>query len=256
MSQATGVMVVGAEGRMGLEVRAALAGEPTLAFAGALERPGHERAGETLDGGVVLRDDPARALEGCGVAIDFSIPAATLANLRAAVDWAFDQFVPESVTDALTDALTQALSTLNDASAWTYDEDDVLAKASAQGLAVERVAALLQQRTVTAGDAIIRQGATGDSLFLVARGVVRVILEQDGGELELATLIAGDFFGEMALLRDEPRTATCRAVTPCALYELRRADFDTVRDACPAIQQALEAVDRQRRAELTDLRDT
>ena len=86
MSQPTGVMVVGAEGRMGLEVRAALEGEPTLSFAGALERAGHETGGEALVDGVVLQDDPKRALEGCGVAIDFSIPAATLANLRAAAD--------------------------------------------------------------------------------------------------------------------------------------------------------------------------
>ena len=81
-----GVMVVGAQGRMGLEVRAALAGEPRLRFAGALERPGHEDIGRTLAEGVRLQDDPKAALEGCGVAIDFSIPSATIANLHAAAD--------------------------------------------------------------------------------------------------------------------------------------------------------------------------
>lgn len=85
-SKMTGVMVVGAEGRMGLEIRAALENEPSLRFAGALERPGHERVGDTLADGIVLQDDPKRALEGCGVAIDFSIPTATLTNLRAAAD--------------------------------------------------------------------------------------------------------------------------------------------------------------------------
>lgn len=94
VSKATGVMVVGAEGKMGLEIRAALEGEPSLQFAGALERPGHPQVGEAVSGGasdglavgVVLHDDPKRALEGCGVAIDFSIPTATLANMRAAAD--------------------------------------------------------------------------------------------------------------------------------------------------------------------------
>lgn len=81
-----GVMVVGAEGRMGHEVRAALEAESGLRFAGALERAGHEAIGRTLTNDVVLYDDPKRALEGCGVAIDFSIPAATLSNLRAAAD--------------------------------------------------------------------------------------------------------------------------------------------------------------------------
>jgi 4-hydroxy-tetrahydrodipicolinate reductase len=85
-NQVTGVMVVGAEGRMGLEVRAAMEREPSLQFAGALERPGHPRVGETLSGGVVLKDDPKTALEGCGVAIDFSIPISTLANLEAAAN--------------------------------------------------------------------------------------------------------------------------------------------------------------------------
>jgi len=94
VSKATGVMVVGAEGKMGLEIRAALEAEPSLQFAGALERPGHPQVGEAVSGGasdglavgVVLHDDPKRALEGCGVAIDFSIPTATLANMRAAAD--------------------------------------------------------------------------------------------------------------------------------------------------------------------------
>jgi 4-hydroxy-tetrahydrodipicolinate reductase len=85
-NEATGVMVVGAEGRMGLEVRAALEREPALRFAGALERPGHPRVGQTLVDGVVLQEEPKRALAGCGVAIDFSIPASTLANLQAAAD--------------------------------------------------------------------------------------------------------------------------------------------------------------------------
>ncbi|GAB5536074.1 MAG: EcsC family protein [Rubricoccaceae bacterium] len=49
------------------------------------------------------------------------------------VDWAFDQFVPESVVDGLTDALTKALETLNDASTWTFDAEDILTKAGEHG---------------------------------------------------------------------------------------------------------------------------
>lgn len=85
-SSSVGVMVVGAMGRMGLEVRSALEDEPRLHFAGALERVGHDEVGQTLPEGVRLQDDPKAALEGCGVAIDFSVPAATIANLRAAAD--------------------------------------------------------------------------------------------------------------------------------------------------------------------------
>jgi len=113
----------------------------------------------------------------------------------------------------------------------------------------EKIASRLRPRTAPAGEAIIRQGDAGDSLFLVARGVIRVTREDDGKRRNLATLMAGDFFGEMALLHQEPRTATCKAVTPCALYELRRTDLDALLAASPQIQQALEEADRRRRAE-------
>ncbi len=86
-------------------------------------------------------------------------------------------------------------------------------------------------------------------MFLVARGVIRVSRQDGGVSRDLATLIAGEFFGEMALLHGTRRTATCRAMTPSALYELRRNDIDVVRGVCPEIQRALEEADRRRRAE-------
>lgn len=102
-----------------------------------------------------------------------------------------------------------------------------------------RVAGKLRELTVPSGDDIIREGDAGDSLFLIARGVIRVVKEIDGETVELATLVAGEFFGEMALLLREPRNATCRAVSPCALYELKREDVDEIQSACPAIKDAL-----------------
>jgi len=105
----------------------------------------------------------------------------------------------------------------------------------------------LRSRIIPAGDVIIQEGEIGDSLFLIMRGVVRVSHTQAGKEVDLATLFAGDFFGEMALLHGQPRVATCRAVTPCALSELSRADCDKVRPLCPAIQAAMEAADKLRR---------
>ena len=112
------------------------------------------------------------------------------------------------------------------------------------------VATKLRRRTVPAGEIIVRQSGSGSSLFLVARGVVRVSRQDGGVTRDLATLIAGEFFGEMAFLHGTRRTATCRAMTPCALYELRRDDIDVVRSVCPEIQRALEEADRQRRANL------
>ncbi|MCK4340752.1 MAG: cation:proton antiporter [Phycisphaerae bacterium] len=111
-----------------------------------------------------------------------------------------------------------------------------------------RVAALLRERTTPSGEIIIRQGEMGDSLFLIARGVVRVVREHDGGSKDLATFVAGEFFGEVALLSGSPRSATCRTVTPCALYELRKEDLDEVCAVCPTMRRALEQAAREHQA--------
>lgn len=79
------VSVVGALGRMGERVRAAVTAHPELHVAGALEAPGHPGIGSEVDG-VVVSDDPKTALSGCDVAIEFSVPKATLGNLRVAAD--------------------------------------------------------------------------------------------------------------------------------------------------------------------------
>jgi len=80
------VLVVGARGRMGECVRAALTREPALRLAAALEAPGHPELGRVLEGGVRLGDDAKAALAACDVAIDFSHPASTLATLRLAAE--------------------------------------------------------------------------------------------------------------------------------------------------------------------------
>lgn len=105
---------------------------------------------------------------------------------------------------------------------------------------------LLHSKITPAGEAIITEGERGQSLFLIMRGVVRVTRKIDGNEKDLATLLAGDFFGEMALLHDEPRNASCIAVTPCSLFELSRSDFKTVCAKYPAVAKAIEKVDIER----------
>ena len=112
----------------------------------------------------------------------------------------------------------------------------------------ERVADKLNALTLTEDQVVIRQGEKGDSLFLIGRGVIRVSRTEDGQERDLATLMAGDFFGEMALLHNEPRAATCRTVTPCLIYELESSDLNELQEDCPGIRSALEEADRLRSA--------
>jgi len=112
----------------------------------------------------------------------------------------------------------------------------------------DNVAELLRPQTFLADDEIVREGDSGDSLYLIGRGVVRVL--RAGAEEPIATLMAGDFFGEMALISGRPRNATVRAVTHCTLYELRRKDLELLLELRPQMRSALEATYRERVAAL------
>ena len=85
-----------------------------------------------------------------------------------------------------------------------------------------RLAAQAVQREFNAGEDIVRQGEAGDSMFLIAQGVVNVMIDVKGKDapLEVARLGAGDCFGEMALLTGAARSSTVRAMDYCRLYEI------------------------------------
>lgn len=86
---------------------------------------------------------------------------------------------------------------------------------------LEQLAAALAERRAAAGETIVRQGEPGDEFFLVAEGRVRVTVDGvPAGELG-----PGEGFGEIALIRDVPRTATVEAVEETALYALGRDEF-------------------------------
>jgi MFS family permease len=84
----------------------------------------------------------------------------------------------------------------------------------------ERLATRLVPLDVAAGETVVRAGDVGDRFYIVDSGTVRIGL--DGGEKENG---AGDYFGEIALLRDVPRTATVTAATATRLFALERSDF-------------------------------
>jgi len=86
---------------------------------------------------------------------------------------------------------------------------------------VENLASRLIPVTLAPGQEVIRQGDHGDRFYVIAEG--RVAVECDGEPLRVEG--PGEFFGEIALLRDVPRTATVHATEPGLLYTLERETF-------------------------------
>lgn len=110
------------------------------------------------------------------------------------------------------------------------------------------LAARLRAQTVSAGGVIFRQGDPGDALYIIARGVVRISRGEGNEWQDLATLMAGNFFGEAALLDHRPRNATVTAITPCSLYRLGRKNLETVIEVYPNIRRALEQESLRRKS--------
>jgi MFS family permease len=103
---------------------------------------------------------------------------------------------------------------------------------------IEHLARSLAPVRVEAGQAVLRQGEAGDRFFVIGSG--RAAITADGRRLR--TLEAGDHFGEIALLRDVPRTASVTAQTELELYALERDEFVAAVTGHSASAEAADAV--------------
>lgn len=107
---------------------------------------------------------------------------------------------------------------------------------------IQAFAALTRQRTYPKGSVIVFEDDPGDALYLVAGGQVKVVLiGEDGREVILSVLGEGSFFGEMALLDDQPRSAHVIAMDDSTLLLLRRDDFQARLRQSPAVAISLLA---------------
>jgi CRP/FNR family transcriptional regulator, cyclic AMP receptor protein len=96
-----------------------------------------------------------------------------------------------------------------------------------------QLAKVTEDMEVDAGKALTRQGQSGSEFFVIVEG--RVSVAKDGEEVR--TLGPGEFFGEIALLEDTPRTATVTAMTPLRFFVLTRQAFRSMLAHQPGIEE-------------------
>jgi|HubBroStandDraft_6_1064221.scaffolds.fasta_scaffold00808_13 CRP-like cAMP-binding protein/Pyruvate/2-oxoacid:ferredoxin oxidoreductase delta subunit len=95
----------------------------------------------------------------------------------------------------------------------------------------------------TPGQVICRQGDTADYFYLVRIGFVKVTQTHPGGEMVLAYLSRGDYFGEIGLLANDVRTATCTALDHVELVRISGDDFKRMVNEFPEIRAKLKSVE-------------
>jgi NADH dehydrogenase len=96
------------------------------------------------------------------------------------------------------------------------------------------------------GDIIFHEGDLGDSVYVIEKGECEVIKEEAGESKTVATLVAGNYFGEMALLSDVTRNATLRARTALDVLLIPKGDFNRLRQSVPAFGEVFQELARKR----------
>ncbi|HEU5247220.1 MAG TPA: cyclic nucleotide-binding domain-containing protein [Candidatus Udaeobacter sp.] len=123
-------------------------------------------------------------------------------------------------------------------------------------LSDEQIDSLVQQSRVShfgRGERVIREGAEGDSMFVLLRGAAEVSISKNGSSIPVASLKAPDCFGEMSLLTGERRTATVRAETDCQVMEIGKPVMAEVLRASPDCLERLSELLAKRKLETEGL---
>ncbi|HKW46047.1 MAG TPA: Crp/Fnr family transcriptional regulator [Gemmatimonadaceae bacterium] len=117
---------------------------------------------------------------------------------------------------------------------------------------LERFAEVTREKSYPKGSVILFEDDPGDSLFVVRDGRVKVVLiGEDGREVILGVLGVGEYFGELSLIDDRPRSAHVIAMEDSNLLVLRREDFRKRVESSPSVAWSLltELSRRLRRAD-------
>jgi CRP-like cAMP-binding protein len=104
---------------------------------------------------------------------------------------------------------------------------------------IEAVGRLVDEIDVPAGRVLMREGDTGHEFFVLVNGTVGI----ERGGRRIRSIEPGDYFGEIALLSEGPRTATATSESPATLLVLGHREFHSLMDQFPSIRTCvLEAL--------------
>jgi hypothetical protein len=107
------------------------------------------------------------------------------------------------------------------------------------------------QTNYAPGEIIFKEGDKGEFVYTIIHGNVEIIKKDvDGGEKVLAVLGQGDYFGEMAMASNKPRSATARAVNSVKTMTIAKGDFVNLHKNLPALKENIDKVIQSRTEEL------
>ena len=112
-------------------------------------------------------------------------------------------------------------------------------------LRISEIVNLLEMKVMPPRSTIVAKGDKADAMYFISVGEALVKIKPEPKKLE-----PGDFFGEIALLKDTDRTATVTAVTECQLLVLNVGDFNRILTGNPEMREILSEVMKQRLSEL------
>ena len=93
---------------------------------------------------------------------------------------------------------------------------------------LQKISEITREVTFAKGQRVFTEGSIGDSLFVIADGLVRVLKKGRIANEEVSTLKSGQHFGEMALIDDGPRSTTIEAVENTQLLEIKREELESL----------------------------
>lgn len=101
---------------------------------------------------------------------------------------------------------------------------------------LHQIPGIMVERSYRAGEVIVAELTEAERFFIIYRGKIEITKKFDTSEeFVLSVQSDGDFFGEMALLDERPRSATVRALEPTTVLEISRSDFETLLSTAPSL---------------------